>query len=191
MLQSKYECVLIGVSAGGMTALQQILPFLPKNFPLPVVIVQHLHPQQGNFHIKFYSTKCDISVSEALEQMPILPGNVYFAPANYHLLIEETKVFSLSVDPKVNFSRPSIDVLFESAIEAYGEKIIAIILTGANNDGASSLKMVHKAGGFTIVQDPINAEVDAMPKNAIKLHKPSKILSLVEIKDFLLSLEVK
>ncbi len=190
MLQKKYECVLIGVSAGGMTALQQILPFLPQNFSLPIVIVQHLHPHQGNFHIKFYSSKCQVLVSEATEQSAILAGNVYFAPANYHLLIEESKVFSLSVDPKVNFSRPSIDVLFESAIEAYGDKLVAIILTGANNDGAKSLKMLHDAGGFTIVQDPSEAEVDAMPKNAIKLHNPSKVLKLNEIKDFLLALHV-
>ncbi len=187
MKEKKFECVLIGVSAGGMTALQQILPFLPSNFPIPVIIVQHLHPQQGTFHIKFYSSKCAVKVCEAHEKEQIKPGVVYFAPANYHLLIEENRNFSLSVDPKVNFSRPSIDVLFESAFEAYGNKIIAIILTGANNDGSQGLKLITDNDGFTIVQDPAEAEVNAMPKNAIKLREPSRVLKLLEIREFLLS----
>jgi two-component system chemotaxis response regulator CheB len=187
MKEKKFECVLIGVSAGGMTALQQILPFLPSNFPMPVIIVQHLHPQQGTFHIKFYNSKCAVKVCEAHEKEQIKDGVVYFASANYHLLIEESRNFSLSVDPKVNFSRPSIDVLFESALEAYDKKIIAIILTGANNDGAYGLKQITENGGFTIVQDPNEAEVNAMPKNAIKLCEPTRIMPLVQIREFLLS----
>ena len=188
MQNKKYECILIGVSAGGMNALQQILPFLPFNFPIPIVIVQHLHPQQGKFHIQFFNGKCKLNVFEAQEKDKVEPGNIYFAPANYHLLIEMNKSFSLSVDPKINFSRPSIDVLFDSALEAYGDKLIGIILTGANNDGSESLKSINQVGGLTIVQNPQNAEVDAMPKNAIKKHNPDFILTLNEIKDFLLSL---
>lgn len=191
MSNKKYECILIGVSAGGMTALQKFLPFLPSDFSIPVIIVQHLHPQQGSFHIQFFDEKCNLKVSEALEKNKIKPGNIYFAPANYHLLIESDKTFSLSVDSKVNYSRPSIDVLFESAIDVYEDKIIGIILTGANNDGAASLKLIHDLGGLTIVQQPSEAEVSAMPKNALRLHHPDMILTLKEMVDLFKELENK
>lgn len=188
-MKNKFECIVIGVSAGGMTAMQQILPFLPKDFPLPIIIVQHLHPHQSNYHIQFFNKKCKIPVKEAQEKENIRPGIIYFAPANYHLLVEYDRTFSLSVDRKVNYSRPSIDVLIESAIEVYRNKLIGIILTGANNDGAKALMTLTLSGGCSIVQNPKTAEVDAMPKNAINLLKPSHIFDLKEIKDFLLSIK--
>lgn len=188
MQNKKYECIVIGVSAGGMSALQQFLPFLPSDFSLPIIIVQHLHPQQGNFHIEFYDSKCNLRVSEANEKTKIKAGNIYFAPANYHLLVEEDRTFSLSVDPKINYSRPSVDVLFESAIDVCREKVIGVVLTGANNDGAAALKLIKEIGGLTIVQNPNEAEVNAMPRSAIRAHKPDFILTLDEIKDFFLNL---
>jgi len=188
MHNAEFECVVIGVSAGGMTVLQVLLPELPVDFPIPIIVVQHLHPQQGNFHIKFYNDKSKINVVEAQEKELITSGNVYFAPANYHLLIEYDKTFSLSVDEKVNYSRPSIDVLFDTALDVYKDKLLAIILTGANNDGANAMKRIKDAGGYTIVQDPLTAEVNAMPLNAIRSNTPSEILPIDKIVDFLLNL---
>jgi len=183
-----YKAVVIGVSAGGMSALGEILPQLPADFPLPVIIVQHLSPQSDNYMIKHFNSMSKITVKEADEKEAILPGNVYFAPPNYHLLVEEDQTFSLSVENRVNYSRPSIDVLFESAIDAYCASLIGIILTGANNDGSKGLKKIKDCGGLTIVQDPETAEVSAMPESAIKLFEPDHILKLKDIAPFLISL---
>ncbi len=186
-----YRAVVIGVSAGGMSALGEILPRLPVDFSLPVIIVQHISPQSDNYMIKHFNGISEITVKEADEKETALPGHAYFAPPNYHLLVEEDFTFSLSVENRVNYSRPSIDVLFESAIDAYCSSLIGIILTGANNDGSKGLKKIKDCGGLTIVQDPKTAEVPAMPEAAIKLSKPDYVLKLKDIAPFLVNLVSK
>ncbi len=175
------KCIVIGASAGGMTALAKFLPKLPSTFPHPLIIVQHLHPNQGHFHVKFYSSICKLKVKEADDKEEVLSGYIYFATPNYHLLVEEDRTFSFSIDAKVNYSRPSIDVTFESAADAFGRNVIGIILTGANHDGAIGLQTVKKMGGIAIVQTPEDAEVSSMPEAAIEKTKPDFILPLSEI----------
>lgn len=187
----KYRAVVIGVSAGGMNALGKILPELPADFPLPLMIVQHVSPLSDNYMIRHFNTRSQITVKEADEKEKIKAGHAYFAPPNYHLLVEKNFSFSLSVEERVNFSRPSIDVLFETAIDAYCSSLIGIILTGANNDGSKGLKKIKDCGGFTIVQDPAEAEVPAMPESAIRLAMPDKILKLDQIVPFLISITKK
>lgn len=186
--QHEYRCVVIGVSAGGMNALAEILPELPEDFPLPIIVVQHLHPHQGTFHINYYNEICELKVKEADEKENIWTGSVYFAPPNYHLLIEHDFSFSLSIDPKVNFSRPAIDVLFKTAAEAFEGQIIGIVLTGANSDGALGLKEIKAKGGLTIVQTPETAEVGVMPESAIKATKVDFILPLNQIVEKLIAI---
>lgn len=184
----KVNCITIGVSAGGMNAMLQILPSLPINFPVPIVIVQHLHPHQGNFHIQYYQKRCKLKVCEASEKSAVVAGGIYFAPANYHLVIENDKTFSLNIDRKINFSRPSIDCLFFSASDVYRDKLLGILLTGANNDGAKGMKYIQINGGLTIVQDPKDAEVSSMPMSAIEIMKPDWILPLNKIAEKLMNL---
>lgn len=183
--RKKYEIIVIGVSAGGMDALGKILPVLPEDFPLPIVVVQHLHPSQDGFLCTYLNERCTVTVKEACDKEPVAPAHVYFAPANYHLLIEEDKTFSLSVDEKVHFARPSIDVLFESAVDAYGGSLVGIILTGANSDGVYGLQLIKKSGGMIIVQDPDTAEVSYLPKAAVDAVEADYILPLEDIGPFL------
>jgi two-component system chemotaxis response regulator CheB len=182
-----FEAVVIGSSAGGIHALSSVLAALPSEFPLPIIIVQHLHPHSDSYLAHILSTKCDLKVKQADEKETITNA-VYIAPPNYHLLIEEDRSLSLSIDKHVNFARPSVDVLFESAIYAYQDKLIAIILTGANNDGCQGVKNIKENGGYVIVQEPTTAEADAMPKAAIAATKVDKILPLEQIGPYLLAM---
>jgi len=184
----KYRAIVIGASAGGMDAIKSILIPLQEGFPAPIIIVQHLSPHSDGYMAKYLNVLCKINVKEADEKERILPGNAYIAPANYHLLVERDETLSLTVDPKVNYSRPSIDILFESAAEVYENELIGIILTGGNGDGSKGLKMIKKFGGITIVQDPSTAEADFMPKAAIKFVEVDYILSLNNISNKLIKL---
>jgi two-component system chemotaxis response regulator CheB len=184
----KYRAVVMGVSAGGSRALQMIVPGLPENFPVPVVIVQHISPDSDGYFIQDLNSKSKIRVMEAIEKQKASAGHVYFAPPNYHLMVEEDGSFSLAVSERVNFARPSIDVLFESAVCAWCPGLIGVILTGANNDGALGLKRIKQHGGYTIVQDPVSAEVDSMPKAAIAKCRVDRILRLEEMTPLLNSL---
>jgi two-component system, chemotaxis family, protein-glutamate methylesterase/glutaminase len=184
----KYQAIVIGASAGGTTVLQQILPFLPVDFPLPIVIVQHLHPLQDGAAVIHYSGGSALIVKDADEKEPIRSGFAYFAPPNYHLLIEDDRTFSLSVDARVHFTRPSVDVLFESAADTYGPNLIGIILSGANQDGADGLFRIKQRGGLTIVQDPLEAEVNYMPKAAIEVVHPDYVLPADDICKLLIKL---
>jgi len=182
----KYKAIVIGVSAGGMAALTKLLPMLPEKFSLPVIIVQHLHPSQGEFYTHYFNERSSLTVKEADEKENIRSGHIYFAPPNYHLLVEEDRTFSLSSDERVNYSRPSIDVLFESAVDAYCSGLIGIILTGANNDGAHGLRLIKKRKGLAIVQSPSDAASPFMPRAAIDAAKPDYILPLEDIGKLLL-----
>jgi two-component system chemotaxis response regulator CheB len=176
--KSEVGAVVVGASAGGFAALANLLPFFEKEFPLPIIIAQHLYPESTNFMAQSLNINCAIDVKEADEKEKLQAGTAYIAPANYHLLIECDRTLSLTIDSKVNFSRPSIDVLFESAVDVYGSALIGVLLTGANSDGAQGLRLIKEAGGKTIVQDPATAEVETMPMAAIKLFKVDYILNL-------------
>lgn len=175
---SPYDAVVLGVSAGGLQTLKVILPGLPGDFPLPLAIVQHMSPDADGFLINYLNEISAVTVKEAEDKEPLAPGVAYFAPAGYHLLIELDRRFSLSVDDRVNFARPSIDVLFESAADVYGEALIGVVLTGANTDGAQGLKAIKARGGLAIVQSPRTAEVGIMPQAAITASKVDHISDL-------------
>lgn len=177
----QYKIIVIGTSAGGMEALKNILPLLPPAFPVPVVVVQHVSSQSDGFMIKYFNSISSVRVKEAEEKETLNPGTVYFAPPNYHLLIEDDYTLSLSVEQKVNYSRPSIDVLFDSAVYAFGDSIVGVILTGANNDGAKGLARIKKAGGYVIVQSPETSYSDSMPRAAIAATNPDLIIPLEKI----------
>jgi two-component system chemotaxis response regulator CheB len=189
MTGGKAEAVVIGVSAGALEALSAILPFLPSDYALPVIIVVHVPPDKKSVLAELFGAKCGIKVREAEDKEPISGGTVYFAPPDYHLLVETGKSLSLSSDEPVLYSRPSVDVLFESAADAYGPSLIAIVLTGANPDGAKGLKAVTNAGGTAIVQSPAGAYASAMPEAAIAACPEAQILSLKDIAIYLLDVE--
>src|ERR1035437_378967 len=184
-----YEAIVIGVSSGGMNAMQIMFSLLPKDFNTPIIIVQHVSPHSDNQWIKLLNEKSNLHIKEADEKEKIEKGNVYIAPPNYHLLIEKNKTFSLTIDERVNFARPSIDVLFESAAEAYKNKLIGIVLTGSNNDGTNGIKRIKECGGLTIIQDPETAESSSMPASAIAINQPDYILSFEEIRALLIKLD--
>ncbi|MGA1870515.1 MAG: chemotaxis protein CheB [bacterium] len=165
--EGAYEAVVIGVSAGGMRALEKIIPSLPGNFKVPIVIIQHRHSHSDNYEIRFLDKISALTVKEAEEKESITRGVVYFAPSDHHLLIEEDKTFSLCSGELVWYARPSIDVTFEIASEIYGMKLIGIILTGANSDGSNGMKCIKNKGGLTIIQDPATAEFPNMPQAAL------------------------
>ena len=184
----KYEAVVIGTSAGGLFALSTILEALPANFPVPILVVQHRSKDERTLLEDVLSQKCQIKIKQADEKEKITTGTVYFAPPDYHLLVEQDRTFSLTCDERVNYSRPSIDVLFETAAYVYKSKLLAIILTGANHDGAAGIVKVRNAGGATIAQNPEEALYPVMPKSAIATGCVQKILKLDEIRDLLLNL---
>ena len=184
----RYEAIVIGVSAGGLNAMKKLFTALPATFSCPVVIVQHISAHSDSMWIDLMDKISQIPVKEADEKENILPGRIYMAPPNYHLLIEKDHTFSLTVDERINFARPSIDVLFESAAEAYKDKLIGIVLTGSNNDGANGVKKIKKLGGLVIVQDPGDAESPDMPLSAITACQPDLILSMDRIVHFLTEL---
>ena len=195
----QYEAIVIGVSSGGMNALKFIFSTLPAGFSIPIIIVQHIGARSDNEWIKLLNEKSNLTIKEADEKEKIAcpteqsigreTGKVYIAPANYHLLIEKDRTFSLTIDELVNFARPSIDVLFESAAEAYKNKLIGIVLTGSNNDGAKGIKRIKEYGGLAIVQDPETAESPTMPASAIAVIEPDYILSLEKIIELLIKID--
>ncbi len=180
-LNSKYQAIVIGTSAGGLAALMGILRQLPADYSLPIMIVQHRFRDQKNLLEEVLQNKCEIEIRQVDEKERIESGIIYIAPPDYHLLIESDRTFSLSSDPFVSFSRPSIDVLFESAASVYGRSLVGILLTGANKDGAAGLNAIRKAGGLTIAQSPADAEYPYMPQAAIDAGAARLVLKLSEI----------
>jgi two-component system chemotaxis response regulator CheB len=185
----QYEAIVIGVSSGGMSALKIIFSTLPAHFSIPIIIVQHLGAHSDSHWIKFLNEKSALKIKEADEKEKIETGHIYIAPPNYHLLIEKNKTFSLTIDERVNYARPSIDVLFESAAEAYKIKLIGIVLTGANNDGTRGIKRIKECGGLIIIQDPKTAESTCMPESAIAAIEPDYIDSLEDIVKLLIKID--
>lgn len=187
-MELRYDAVAIGCSMGGLQALRCLLGPLPGNFPLPVIVVSHVGSDGQGLLAELLGRDCAMPVTEAEDKAPVVSGRVFVAPAGYHLLVEDDRTFSLSVDPKVCNVRPSIDVLFESAADVYGKRLIGVVLTGANSDGARGLKAIRDAGGHGIVQDPASAMADAMPKAAIDAGGADRIVPLEDIAGTLLSI---
>lgn len=174
----------MGVSAGGLAALTAILPNLSCQMCLPILIVQHLSPGSDDFLAKHFDKLCPFRVKEAEEKELIVGNTIYFAPANYHLMVEQDRTIALSIAERVQFSRPSIDVLFETAADAYADRLIGIILTGANSDGARGVMRIREFNGFVIAQSPKTAEANVMPLAAIKAGV-DKVLALEKIPPFI------
>ena len=173
MLKSRFETIVIGVSAGGVHALKVILSAWTSPLPLSVIIVMHRRwESEDDFFCKMLNKDHLLTVKEVDEKERLTAGIIYLAPPNYHLLIEKNKTLSLTVDARINYSRPSIDILFESAAETFGSHLIGVVLTGANNDGSYGLKTIKAAGGIAVIQDPVTAEVSTMPQAAIDLLSP-------------------
>ena len=175
------RAVVIGASAGAVDALLQILPSLPREYPLALLVVVHLPPDSDSTLAMLLAGRCAIAVKEAEDKEPIRPGVAYLAPPNYHLLVEPDLILSLSSEEPVLYSRPSIDVLFESAADAFGSSLAGVILTGANSDGARGLQAVVAAGGMALVQNPDGAEAATMPLAALEACPVARTLSLGEI----------
>jgi two-component system chemotaxis response regulator CheB len=182
---ASFEAIVIGASAGAIDALAAILPGLPQDFPVPIMVVVHLPTDKKSLIVQIFQQKCQLSVVEAEDKVPLEPGTVYFAPADYHLLVEPERVLSLSVEEQVNYSRPSIDVLFETAAIAFGNGLLGIVLTGANNDGAAGLRCIVDAGGTAIVQQPDSAYASTMPMSAIARCPEARVMNLDELAHYL------
>lgn len=181
----QYDAIVIGTSAGGFKAVSTILENLSADYPVPLIVVQHRAKQSQDLFEEVLQRKCRMRVKQADEKEKVKSGSVYVAPPDYHLLVEMDHTFSLSSDPPVQFSRPSIDVLFESAACAYTNKLIGIILTGSNSDGAAGISVIQSLGGLTIAQDPAEAEYSLMPQAAIDTQGIKHVWGLSAIRDFL------
>ncbi len=182
-LKERIDAIVIGTSAGGIEALSVLLPALPARLRASIFIVIHLPRERPSLLVDIFASKCALTVREAQDKEPVQPGTVYFAPPNYHLLLDKGPQLALSVDEPVNFSRPSIDVLFESAVDVYGKRLLGVILTGGNEDGASGLEAVRRVSGITVVQQPESAQVPFMPTSALKRNPADFVLSLPQIAD--------
>lgn len=185
MSQNVPRAIVIGASAGALEALSTLLPQLPQHYRLPVIVVVHLPEGRESLLASLLHAKCHMQVKEADDKETIAAHTIYIAPPNYHLLVEQGGYFSLSVDDPVAFSRPSINVLFESAADAYGSGLIGIILTGANDDGAQGLKTITDEGGTALVQSPDTAYCTQMPRAAIAACEHAKVFDLNGIAHYL------
>lgn len=182
------RAVAIGASAGAVQALLKILPALPADYPAAVMIVVHVPPDRDNALVALFQSKCRIRVKEAEDKEIVAAGTVYFAPSDYHLLVEADHSLSLSSDELVNHSRPSVDVLLESAADAYGEDLLGVVLTGANDDGARGLRAIVDAGGVAVVEEPAGAYAPTMPAAALKASRTARTMTLDGITAYLSSL---
>lgn len=185
MTEGAPRAVVIGASAGAVQALSRILPRLPATYPLPILVVVHV-PAAPSGLTELFASKCALSVREPEDKEPIAAATVYFAPPDYHMLVETDGSISLSADAPVLFSRPSIDVLFESAADAYGTDLLGLVLTGANEDGAAGAAAVCAAGGTVLVEAPAGAFAATMPAAALARCPTARPLSLDAIADYLL-----
>jgi two-component system chemotaxis response regulator CheB len=180
--------IVIGASLGGLRALSTLLGALPAGFPVPLVVVQHraITPDSGLEAI--LQDRTALRIVEAEDKMPLEPGTVYVAPSDYHLLVETRGELALSTDPPIRAARPSIDVLFETAADAYGEALIAVLLTGASADGANGLAAVKAGGGRAIVEDPDTAECRTMPAAGLAATAVDYVLNIRRIGEHLVTL---
>ena len=185
----RIEMVVIGGSAGGVDALVGLVPALPAGFGPAVTCILHVPPDRESRLAELFALRTALPVREAQDKEPIQPGTVYFAGSGYHLSIEQDRSFSLSCEPPVQFARPAIDILMESAADVYGPALAGILLTGANYDGADGMCRIRERGGLTIVQDPEEAQASTMPEEAIRRCAPHLVLPLAGIRTVLPLLE--
>jgi len=185
----RIEAIVVGASAGGVEALLKVFSPLRKGFSVPILVVLHLPDERNSQLAEVFGRRLAVPVEEARDKQDILPGTLYVATPGYHLSVEADRSLSLSLEEPVHHSRPSIDVLFESAADVYGPNLLAVVLTGANDDGARGLSRVKALGGITVVQDPEEAQVSTMPEAALSLHEPDHILTLQGIGRLLAGLE--
>jgi two-component system chemotaxis response regulator CheB len=181
------DVIVIGCSLGGMHALERVFSALPKNFAAPIVVVQHRHKFSNEGLPTYLRRHAQIEVVDADDKQWLEPGTAYLAPADYHLLVEKGEL-SLSTEAAVAHSRPSIDVLFESAADSYRDRVVGVVLTGSNADGAKGAQKIKRSGGFVIAQDPKTAEAPAMPQATIDAVRVDRILPLERIGPFLVEL---
>lgn len=174
----RFDAIVVGASAGGVAALRAVLASLPAGLPLPVLIVLHLPRDRPSMVAEVLDHDCALPVAEAQDKEPLRPGTVRFAPPDYHLLVESRGALALSLDPPVMFSRPAIDPLFESASEAFGERLLALLLTGASSDGSEGVAAVRRRGGTAWVQQPDDAASPLMPASALAHAGADAVLTL-------------
>lgn len=189
MMKREIRIIFIGGSAGSFNVVRKILSSLPTDFPLPIVLCLHRLRDVRSGFAESLNIDSKLTVREPDDKEKITAGNVYLCPANYHTLIEPVRTIALSIDPDVNYSRPSIDVMFETAGFSYREKMVGIILSGTNSDGAKGLYSAFRNGAFTIVQDPDDAQFSAMPNEVLSYFKPHELLNENQIIDFINSLK--
>ena len=182
-----YRLIVIGGSWGGFQALRTILPSFPDDFAVPIVVAQHRLAQSDDGLDSSLQSACKLPINDVNDKEMLLGGAIYLAPSDYHTLVEG-KTLALSTEEVVQFARPSIDVLFESAAISYGESLIAVLLTGANEDGAEGLRRVKELGGFTIVQDPATSVRKEMPEAALKVMRPDRVMAVEDMGPFLVGL---
>lgn len=175
--QTAYDAIVVGGSSGAVEALTALLPPLPATLRASVAVVLHLPRDRRSLLADIFRGRCALPLREAHDKDAVEPGTVYFAPPDYHLLMDQGPRLSLSVDPPVHFSRPSIDVLFESAADLFGPRLVGIVLSGANEDGARGLAAIRDGGGLTLVQDPASAPMPAMPQAALASGRVDHILT--------------
>lgn len=175
------QAIVIGCSAGGLTALEELFAGVDPSLRQPIAVCCHTGSATVDLLCELLARHATLPVEEARERAPLRGGVIHVAPSGYHLLVEHTRRFSLSVDERVSFARPSIDVLFDSAAEAYGDALIGVVLTGANSDGAEGLLRIKQCGGIAVVQDPADAEAPAMPAAALERAHPDHCLPLAAI----------
>lgn len=175
------EAIVVGASAGAIEALRVLLPGISAPLRVPVIVVVHLPPRRKSLLPELFGSLCAAPVREPLDKQPVAAGTIWFAPADYHLLIETDHSFALSVDAPVNYSRPSVDLLFESAAYAYGSGLTAVVLSGANEDGAEGACIVRQHGGHVFVQDPAEALAKEMPEAAILRAQPQFVGTLRDL----------
>ncbi len=182
---SNYKIVVIGGSAGSFPLVSKILQELRKDYKLPVLLCLHRLKHVRHGFMEALALKSALPIREPDDKERIKDGTVYLAPSNYHMFVELGNTFALSTDEMVKFSRPSIDLTYDTVSYVYREKMVSIIVSGANTDGADGMFRAHKRGAFTIVQEPAEASVKTMPEGALKLFQPSEIMKIDEIIDFL------
>lgn len=180
-----YDAIVVGGSSGGIDALLYMLPALPATLRAAVLVVMHLPRDRPSLLAEIFRHRCGLPLKEAHDKDAIAPGTVYFAPPDYHLLVDAGPRLALSVDAPVHFSRPSIDVLFESAADQYGERLLGILLSGANEDGARGLQAIAAAGGLVVVQEPASAPMPTMPQAALARVAVPHVLPPAGIADLL------
>ncbi|MCB5185875.1 chemotaxis protein CheB [Methylobacillus gramineus] len=189
LVDRNIHAVVIGASAGGVDAMLRLFSGLPATYPLPLIALLHMQEMRESRLATVFQHRMSMRVKEAEDKETIVPGKLYFASAGYHLSIEHSLSFSISCEPPLHFSRPSIDILMESAADAYGPTLMGILLTGASHDGAMGMQKIKESGGLTVIQDPAEAEVAYMPQEAIKLQTPDLILNLADIHRLLMILD--